>query len=212
MTQNRKTKVRRSVAGLSVLGLFLLWMLVGWLAARALIVTRPLAQADAIVVLSGSATYLERTRYAALLYHAGRAGKIVVTNDGLLGGYSAELDRNLYFQELEVAELKRAGVPEDKIEVISNLGSSTYDEANFVLAYTRQKDLRKLIIVTSAYHSRRALGVFESVFRGSNVTLGIEGPPPGLQTPRPVTWWLHPLGWKLVPGEYLKLIYYSFRY
>jgi hypothetical protein len=33
-----------------------------------------------------------------------------------------------------------------------------------------------------------------------------------LQSPRAFVWWLYPLGWRLVPGEYAKLIYYRLRY
>lgn len=192
--------------------LIIAWLPFSWLAARALIVTRRLDHADAIVVLSGSATYVERAQWAARLYNEGRAPRIILTSDGLRGGYSRQLDRNPLFVELAAAELQRAGVPADKIEVITRIGKNTYDEATFLRDYSTRHNLRSLLIVTSAYHSRRAFWVFEQVFQGTEITLGIEGPTPGIQTPRPATWWLHKLGWKLVPGEYLKLVYYVWRY
>lgn len=190
----------------------LLWVVLAWMAARALIVTKKLEHADVLVVLSGSSTYLERSQWAAHLYHEGRASRIVLTNDGLQAGYSAARDGNPLFFELSEAELKQAGVATDRIEVIAKAGNSTYDEATYLRDYARQHNVTSLIIVTSAYHSRRALWVFENVFRDSGVTIGIESPPPGVQTPQPVSWWLHQLGWKLVPGEYLKLAYYAWRY
>ena len=42
--------------------------------------------------------------------------------------------------------------------------------------------------------------------------IGVDSAEPGEQSPRPATWWLHRLGWKLVPGEYLKLIYYRLKH
>ncbi len=196
------------------LGLLLMatWLAFSWLAAKALIVTRRLEHADAIVMLSGSSTYVERAQWAASLYQAGRTSRIILTNDGLVGGYSAELDRNRSFVELAEAELKRYGVPAERIEVIPRLGQNTYDEATFLREYAARNHLRSLLIVTSPYHSRRALWVFERVFHGVEITLGIESPPTGLQSPGPATWWLHKLGWKLVPGEYLKLVYYAWQY
>lgn len=190
----------------------LLWIAIAWLAARALIVNKELEHADVLVVLSGSSTYIERAQWAARLYHDGRASKIVLTNDGLQAGYSASRDGNPLFFELSEAELKQAGVTTERIDVITKPGNSTYDEAIYMREYASKHNLNSLIIVTSAYHSRRALWVFENVFRGSGITIGIESPPTGLQTPQPISWWLHWLGWKLVPGEYLKLVYYAWRY
>jgi hypothetical protein len=40
----------------------------------------------------------------------------------------------------------------------------------------------------------------------------VDAPPPGEDSPPPTTWWLHGLGWKLVPGEYVKLAYYVLYY
>ena len=53
--------------------------------------------ADAIVVLSGSSTYVERAAWAAQLYREGRAPVIVLTNDGLISGWDHREDRNPYY-------------------------------------------------------------------------------------------------------------------
>jgi uncharacterized SAM-binding protein YcdF (DUF218 family) len=206
-------KSKRFICGLRIAIVFLVaWLPVAWLAARALIVNVRLERVDAVVVLSGSSTYLERARWAAMIFNQGRAPKIVLTNDKLQSGYSLEKDRNPFFVELAVDELRRAGVPADRIEVIATPAGNTYDEANLLRDYSMQHDLRALSIVTSPYHTRRALRTFGRAFLGRSTRLGVESPPPGLQSPPPASWWLHSLGWKLVPGEYLKLIYYAWRY
>jgi uncharacterized SAM-binding protein YcdF (DUF218 family) len=192
--------------------LLVAWPPVTWLFARALIVNVRQERADAVVVLSGSSTYIERVRCAAMILSDGRAQKIILTNDNLQAGYSVAQDRNPFFVELAVAELRRVGVPPNKIEVIAIPAMNTYDEAILLRDYSMQHDLQSLSIVTSPYHTRRALGTFERAFRGRSTKLGIESPQPAFQSPPPWTWWLHSLGWKLVPGEYLKLIYYAWRY
>lgn len=206
-------KSKRLICVLRIAVVFLAaWLPVAWLAARALIVNVRLERADAAVVLSGSSTYIERAQWAAMIFNQGRAQRIILTNDELRSGYSVAQDRNPFFVELAVDELRRLGVPANKVEVIAIPAMNTYDEAILLRDYSMQHDLQALSIVTSPYHTRRALRTFERAFRGSSTKLGVESPPPGFQSPSPGTWWLHPLGWKLVPGEYLKLIYYAWRY
>ena len=188
------------------------WSLVAWIAAKALMVSAELPHADAMVVLSGSSLYQERTERAAQLFHEGRAPKIVLTNDNQPAGWSNELQRNPLFIEREAEELRRAGVPDDEIEMLPQTVSSTHDEALLLREYAEAHGLHSLLIVTSAYHSRRALWTFRKVFEGSGINIGLTSVPPGERTPQPATWWLHLRGWQEVAGEYLKLIYYWWTY
>ena len=190
-----------------VLLLALVWAL-AWLSARCLIVSAPLDHADAIVVLSGSSTLTERVQHAAHLYLENRSQKILLTTDNQKGSWSSSEQRNPYFHELAVNELHRLGVPLDKVEVIGAPVHSTWDEAMLVNEYSKTHNLRSILIVTSAYHSRRALWTFRTLFRGSSTQVGLDPVATGIQTPAPTTWWLHRKGWQLVLVEYLKLIYY----
>jgi uncharacterized SAM-binding protein YcdF (DUF218 family) len=105
-------------------------------------------------------------------------------------------------------------VPADKIEIIWRPVSSTFDEAALAREYADAHRLRSILVVTSAYHSRRALWTFRRAFRGSGVAVGVEAVAPGgrRQSPAPGAWWLSRLGWQMVAGEYVKLIYYRCRY
>jgi uncharacterized SAM-binding protein YcdF (DUF218 family) len=188
------------------------WPLIAWAGARALIVEVNVEQPQAIVVLSGSSAYVERTRAAAQLFAAGSAPKVILTNDNEHSGWSSAEQRNPFFNELAVAELVRAGVPAENIELIPQTVSSTYDEARAVRDYAVARGLRSLLIVTSAYHSRRALWAWRRAFSGSGVELGIKIAPVGAETPAPFVWWLQARGWRTVAAEYPKLIYYWFRY
>jgi SAM-dependent methyltransferase len=201
---------RRRLIAVALLAL-IAWCSVSWVAARALIVKNTVP-AETIAVLGGSATYVERTHRAAQLFHEGRATKILLTNDGERGAWSETEQKNLLFVELAAKELTRAGVPPEKIEVIWPPADNTFNEAMRLREYALAARLHSLLVVTSGYHSRRAFWTLSRVFAGNGVAVGIEPVAPGEQAPRPMFWWLYPLGWKLVPGEYAKLIYYRLRY
>jgi uncharacterized SAM-binding protein YcdF (DUF218 family) len=210
-TKGRAQRRRRGFL-IAALCLLLLWPMLTWVGAHLLIVKSEIASADAIVVLSGSSTYNERADWAARLYSEGRAPIIILTNDSLISGWDRVEERNPYFYELAAKELRKRGVPESKIQVVSNIALGTYEESLGVRDYATAHNLKRLLVVTSAYHSRRALWSMRHACEGSGIEIGIDGPPPGWQTPSPSTWWWHRWGWKVVAGEYAKLIYYGMRY
>jgi uncharacterized SAM-binding protein YcdF (DUF218 family) len=189
---------------------FLAWLLVAPFLAKLLIVSKALERADAIWVLGGSATYLERTHKAAELFKKGLAAKIFVVNDGVFGGWSKSEERNLPFSEISRRELVAQGVPVEAIEILPTLVDGTRDEAELFAATARGQNLRSILLVTSAYHSRRTLWTFNrGVLKNKlDIEIGLESPPPGEQTPPPFTWWLSRKGWMLVGEEYLKMAYY----
>jgi uncharacterized SAM-binding protein YcdF (DUF218 family) len=184
-----------------------LW-LVAWAAANWLIVSAPIERADAIVVMAGSAAFKERTQRAAQLYKEGRASKIILTNDNQQSGWVSDEQRNIPFQELAARWLRRQGVSDAALEILPEPVSGTYDESLLLRKYAEAHGLHSLLVVTSAYHSRRALWMLRQTFLRTPITIGLEAVPPGQQTPSPRTWWLHLLGWRMVPLEYVKLIYY----
>ena len=186
----------------------LLWPFVAWIAARLLITESPLDTADCIVVLAGSASYEERTLEAARLLRQGRSRLILITNDNTRGPWSNSELRNPYFYELSLGELKTAGVPPQNIEVLQRPVSSTQEESEVVKEYADEHRIRSILVVTSPYHSRRALWVFNNAFSGTGIRVGLAGISQGSNVPSPATWWLTARGWRLVPSEYGKMILY----
>ncbi len=198
----------------TLLALLVIWILLAPFLAERLIVEKAFENADAILVLGGSATYKERTQKAAELYRTGIAPKIFLTDDGERGSWNAKEQKNPKFAELAQKQLIEFGVPTENIEILEPEVSGTIYEAQVLAKKAREDNLKTLLIVTSAYHTRRSLWTFENVFERENLTtnIGIIAPKTGIQTPLPQTWWLSPKGWQFVAGEYLKSLYYSVFY
>jgi len=187
------------------------WTIGAAVAARFLIVREPLEKADAIVVMSGSSAYVERTQKAAQLYREGRAPMVLLTDDHTRGGWDNAQQRNPFFVERAMQELIKQGVPEDRIEILPGFAGSTRDEAMIIKDYAARARLKSVLVVTSEYHSRRALRTLRQAMEGSDTTVGIDPAGNGSQGSQ-LFWWLRPEGWRTVGGEYGKLVYYWLKY
>lgn len=102
------------------------------------------ANADVIVVLGGGLH--ERPARAAELFKAHAAPRILLSGEG-----DDEINRQLLLQ---------AGVPANAIEVEGKSGT-TQENAQFSLEKLRAEKVHRVLLVTSWYHSRRALKTFE---------------------------------------------------
>ena len=193
-----------------VLAILSAWTFVAPFLAESLIVEKPLDHADVILVLAGSSAYIERTQKAALLYKRGVAQKVLLTNDGGKAGWSRKEQRNPPYVELARRELVAQGVPDGAIEVLSPESSGTIVEARIAGEKAAERRWESLLIVTSAYHTRRALWTFEYVFaeNGVDTRIGIVAARTGQQTPLALYWWLTWKGWRDVAGEYVKSVVY----
>ncbi len=124
-------------------------------AANLLIVQDPLEPADAIVVLGDDNYAGDRATKAAELFHA-RWAPVVVGSGRYLRPYASIAD-------LMARDLAEHGVPADAIIPFRNFASSTRGEAFAIRRLAREKRWRRLIVVTSNYHTRRTRYVFHDV-------------------------------------------------
>ena len=99
--------------------------------------------ADVIVVLGGG---VERPVRAAELFHAHAAPRILLTGEG-----DDEINRQI---------LLAHGVPAAAIEV-ERQSTTTQENAAFSVKMLRAENIHRAILVTSWYHSRRALKTFQ---------------------------------------------------
>lgn len=100
-------------------------------------------KADAMVVLGGRP---DRARHAAELFKEGDAPKIIVSGAGDCISNEHLLERN--------------GVPAADI-LLESKSRTTRQNAEFSIPMLRALGAKRVIIVTSWYHSRRALHTFE---------------------------------------------------
>lgn len=187
------------------------WLATAPLLASALIVRAESKDPDVIIVLSGAAVYSERLQYAAVLYKEGRGRLIVLTNDGLRGPWSRRRQENPTSFQRGRDTLVASGVPAEKIVVLKDVVASTYQEALVIRAWVSREGLDSVLVVTSPYHSRRALWVLRRLVDKS-VEIGLDTPLPGHESPRLTSWWLSRVGWHSVGLEHVKLMYYLLRY
>ena len=145
-TRGQTTIWRRRFRLLLVGTLFLLvaGSLSAWLLAnRVLTVDSGPVKADVLVVLGGGG--LERPKRAAELFKAGAAPRVICTGMG-------DCEQNRRF-------LIKSGVPASAIEVES-ASRSTKQNAQFTIKLLRAEGVKRAIIVTTWYHSRRGLECF----------------------------------------------------
>lgn len=180
--------------------------------ATFLIVRAQPAAADTIVVLSGASVYDERIHHGITLLREGRARTLVLTNDGLRGRWSRRRQANLTSVERARDMVVDAGISEQRLVILPARVNSTYDEAVVVRGFAEKTAIRSVLVVTSPYHSRRALWVFRRVLGPSGIDVGVDSPLPGEQSPRPGEWWLSRIGWHSVALEYVKLVYYRIKH
>ena len=195
-----------------LLVLFCAWLFLASFLAERLIIEKKMERADVILVLGGSATFIERTQKAAELYKQGVAPKILLSDEGTRGGWNRTEKRNIPFVEMAQRRLVEQGVPLESIEILQPQVTGTIYEAEVLRKKVEDSNLKSVLLVTSAYHSRRALWIFQKVLAEKNVEIGIEHPPTGEQTPPPFIWWLKINGWEFVAGEYVKTLGYWIYY
>lgn len=104
--------------------------------------------------LQGSA---DRYWHAARLFHAERAGLIIVS-----GGRSGSSPHSLTAAEAGAMFLQDLGVPEDRI-VLEGAAMSTRDNAVLVAEILEEKNIDRFLLVTSAIHMRRSEASFRAL-------------------------------------------------
>lgn len=149
-----------------------------------LCVRSPLQPGDAIVVLGGEPVV--RVTAAAWLATNGLAPRVIVSGKG-------DCEENRHW-------LEKHGVPRNCIDLECD-SSTTEENARFTVPRLRQLGCKRVIIVTSWFHSRRTLSCFRHYAPEMNF---ISAPAPRTQA------WKYERGY--IGMEYLKTIAYAVRF
>ena len=170
-------------------------------AGTGLVVRAPLETPDAILVL-GSHEW-ERLPEAADAARRAPHALVFLTLPRSPNLY------NCHDCERRPARLVAAGVSRQRIVELPEKVSNTRDEAAAARGECQRRGVRSLLIVTSPYHTRRALATFRRAFDGSGIAVGVL--PSGASPARPARWWLAAYDRAYVRYEWAAIIYYRLR-
>jgi uncharacterized SAM-binding protein YcdF (DUF218 family) len=164
-------------------------------AGNAWIAEDPLEHADALIVLSDDNVDGERAAHAALLYQRGLAPVVV--------GSGRRMRRYAGIAELMEHDLEAHGVPKGAIVRFAHDAESTREEAELLEKLVRERRWRRVIVVTSNYHARRARYIFRRVFP-PQVDVRVAGAPD--ENFDPGTWWEKRSGMKRMFQEVVGMV------
>jgi uncharacterized SAM-binding protein YcdF (DUF218 family) len=170
-----------------------------------LVVRDAMEPADAIFLLNGDVP--ARPTQAAELLREHLAPIIVLGRTPKIGGGQY---KNM--TDFAVDTLKSLGVLDSEIVQLDSTPGvqHTFDEANVLLKYCRLYHVRKVIVVTSELHTRRARFIIRKVLRPASVEVLMEPVPLGPY--RANNWWKSEDGVVVCEEEYIKSLYYYLKY
>jgi uncharacterized SAM-binding protein YcdF (DUF218 family) len=148
---------------------------------------------DAIIALSGGDT-AARTDEAIKLYQQGWAPRLIFSG-------AAQDKTGVSNAEAMKRRAERAGIPSDAV-TIDETSSNTQENAENTRQYILLYQLKRIIVVTSAYHQRRASLEFQKQV-GAEIQI-INHPVVYDKQWRPY-WYFTFYGWWLLFGELIKI-------
>ena len=167
----------------------------------------PLVKADAIFVLAG--TRLERALEAVDLYQEGFAPVIVLSPGRPEPGERLVRARGIRFPtdaELVRDAMMQMGIPAAAIVATDGFVDNTAQEANLLRAMVQARGWRRVIVITSKYHTRRSAFAFRRGLEGTGAQAVIRA---SRHDPSdPARWWRFRADFRFVTSEWQKLIAY----
>ncbi len=176
-----------------------------WFAGDQLAVRHTPKVADAIVVFSGDGessyinqSYQRRTLDAIHYYKSGYAPLIVLSSG-----------KDQTFSEVEIIRslLIDRGVPDRAIKILEKYPRSTFENVSFVKETLAERRAKSILLITSPYHSRRALWVWRKAMPELVVLA-----PAVVDTPKASPQWSASVDQiRVICYEYLAISYYWYK-
>lgn len=168
--------------------------------AAPLVVTDAGVRGDACYVLASGNALQERLAAAADLFHLKRIPKILLMRDNAVSSYSFTAHASWTATQWAVEYLAWLGVPRDKVILVEGTAGfwGTLREARNI-ARVLPRDVKKLVLVTSAPHTRRSLLAFKRVLPAGVTVVAFAATPIETSSEIHCPIWL----------EYLKLFVYA---
>lgn len=163
------------------------------------------SKVDAAFVLSGASK--ERTQRALEMYP--QFTPRLLTTGELVSQDLTAMGISYTGAEVMRDALLAGGADSMDVSILPK-GTSTYEESEEILGYALAQGYKRVMIISSIHHTRRIHGVFTQKFRDAGIEVVIIGTEPLSYSPS--EWWLQEDGLIMVTNEYLKLLYYWWRY
>ncbi|MCH8319181.1 MAG: ATP-binding cassette domain-containing protein, partial [Bacteroidetes bacterium] len=112
-------------------------------------------------------------------------------------------------EELFMDLVKNNKIPRASIELLEK-GTSTKEEAGYAIQYCLENNVKQAIVLSSKFHTRRVKSIFRPLFEANGVELILRGAPSSVYSED--EWWKTEEGLIMVNNEYVKLVYYFFKY
>jgi uncharacterized SAM-binding protein YcdF (DUF218 family) len=174
--------------------------------ANAWIVQDPLSKADAIVVLGGGMQ--TRPFEAARLYHEGYAPRVLVASPELKT--TDKIGITAGDSEVTKQILSKQGVPDSAVVEFGVEVSSTYHEALALHSWIRKTGVKKIIIVSDPFHTRRVRWLFKKELQSAGTEI-LAVAAPSLKYDS-TNWWQTEQGLIEFQNELIKYAYYRVNY
>jgi uncharacterized SAM-binding protein YcdF (DUF218 family) len=198
--------VRRTILALLVLAvLAAVWFL--YYGGRYLQHEDPLQKADAIFVLAG--TRAERPLEAIDLYKEGYAPIVILSPGNVEDAEVLLRARGVRFpreDELQRDALVQSGLPPAAVISTGGYVDNTAQEANLLRAMVRTRGWRRIIVVTSKYHTRRATFAFRRGLEGTGAQVVMRAS--RYDSADPARWWRYRRDLRFGLSEWQKLLAY----
>lgn len=157
-------------------------------------------------VLSGNS--IDRGKKAVELFKKGQIKKIVCTGKNLHPLFEA---MGFKFSEGEVTQkaLVKMGVPITSTELLP-FGTSTKEEAQIIFDYCHRNKLDTVMIISSEFHTRRIKYSLRNSTQKNGIHFWVVGAPDNKI--RYWNWWKNEEGLIMINNEWIKLLYYYWKY
>lgn len=167
-------------------------------------------QADAVIVLYTGVEYYPRLIEAARIYTAGFAESVVINgnrkSDVLRGIEKDGFTPNCGWAEDYIRILELYGVPRsDIIAVSAEDAFDTISEARIVGAAMLARNMQRIILTTSKFHTRRAKHIWKSLFKDRLTISSISAKTDPYS---PDAWWKSGRQIRWVMAEYGAWVFY----
>jgi len=200
LNRRRRTAARRLLAVAAVLAIATAWLLSH--AGTALIVEHDAGPPDAIIMLASHEW--ERLPATAALARRHPDAMVMMTIPQVITP-----DKCHRCGE-RVKWLEREGISHTRIRLLASRPANTHGEGLAARSHALREPFARLAVVTSPYHTRRALATFTTIFEGSGIDVRVIPAEPAQG--QPARWWLHRYDRHYVRYEWAAILWYRWQY